>query len=99
MIPLSLPMKIKALLPGDLVKVISTDLNMTLCYNPRTGANLSACAVQTFDESNVVLEGKLGLVVGMTSNRLEQTTDYYITIEDKKYKCRAILADRYLVKV
>ena len=92
-------MKIKALLPGDLVQVISSDLNMTLCSNPRKGDILSACATQTYDGSNVILEGKMGLVVGMVSNRLAQTTDYYIEIEKQKYKCRAILADRYLVKI
>ena len=92
-------MKIEPLLPGDLVQVISTRMNMTLCWNPKTGANLSACAVRTFDHSNVVLEGKMGLIVGMDSNHLDQAVEYSIEIEKQKYKCRALLADRYLHKV
>ncbi len=92
-------MKISPLLPGDLVQIISTPMNMTLCWNPKSAGDLSACALRTFDNSNVLLEGKMGLIVGVEKNLLAQATDYHIQIEKQKYKCRAILADKYLIKL
>ena len=86
------------LLPGDLIRVICSNNGWTLAYDPSKGATLAECHKRTQMYNNNI-EGKLGLVIRIKTNKLEQPMAYHLEIEKEKYVCKAILADKYLLKI
>ena len=93
---------------GDLLQVIVNEHGWSLCC-ARAGKDkfLSECPAERYDSfydppfrlTKDGLEGKLALVVQVKTNKLNQPLTYELQIGEKKYFCKAILAQKYLLKV
>jgi hypothetical protein len=88
--------RLRQLVPGDLIRIIAEG-GWTLAHDPKRGVSLTECPQENTLYCN--LEGKLGLILGVKTNRLEQPLSYHLEVEKEKYICKAILADKYLNKI
>jgi len=52
---------------------------------------------KTFD--HLSLEGKLGLIVSVVRNKLNQPVRYVLRVAKKDFNCPALNADKYLIKM
>ena len=93
---------------GELLRVIINDYGWSLCC-ARNGKDkfLSECPAERYDSfydppfrvTKETLEGKLALVVQVKTNKLTQALTYELQIGKKNYFSKAILAQKYLLKV
>ena len=98
-------MKKSSLKRGDLI-VIGRVGGWTLCASKRQKWHhgLKECPAEEFEiythpagqDIYDILEGKVGLLHEVITNRLDQPVGYRILIEGKTYFCKAIIADKYL---
>ncbi len=88
---------------GDLVEFISRN-NWTLCVSRRSEhPALRECPSVTDevpldpDHDNLFarIEGKVGLIVYVIRNRLEQHMGYRVLISGKEFFCKALVAEKY----
>tara|TARA_R100000008_G_C3533223_1_gene140477 strand:- start:502 stop:828 length:327 start_codon:yes stop_codon:yes gene_type:complete len=94
---------------GVLVEVIRNG-SWTLCSTKDKGSTyIKECPVEEYevrthpesDYSEVFrnIEGKIGLVVTVIRNRLEQAVGYRILIEGKEMFCKAKVAEKYCQQI
>jgi len=94
---------------GDLVEITRSG-TFTLCYiADDTIPSVRECPVQELEVhtdprdyyKNIFenLEGKIGLIVYVSRNRLDQILGYRLLIEGKRMFCKTIVADKYFKAV
>lgn len=94
---------------GDLVKIIRQGTN-TLCYaGDQQFPSVRECPVKELEihshprdyYKNIFenLEGKVGLVVYVARNLLNQSVGYRVLIEEHEVFCKAIVAEKYFTLV
>ena len=92
---------------GDLVRIERRD-SLTLCISSRAEFSvLKECPVGAHevyghpDYGKVYesVENQLGLIVGLTLNRMDQPLLYTVKFGEGDYSCKAILAHKYFAKV
>ena len=90
---------------GDLVKIVRQG-TYTLCYTEdQQFPSVRECPVKELEVhthprdyyKNIFenLEGKIGLIVYVSRNRLEQSLGYRVLIEGKEMFFKSIVADKY----
>ena len=89
---------------GDLVEIIREG-SYTLCYSfDKQFPNVQECPAKEFevyshprDYKNIFenLEGKFGLIVYVSRNRLEQCLGYRVLIEGQEMFLKSIVAHKY----
>jgi len=81
---------------GSLIKVVRSG-SFTLCQALKdTPPSLRECPAEISEGIFKNLEGKLGLVVYVIHNRLEQAVGYRILIEGHEMFCKSKVATKYL---
>ena len=98
-------MKKNNLKRGDLIEVVRYE-GWTLCMSRKQKWHhgLRECPAEGFRASArsphkdiyEILEGKIGLLQEIITNRLDQPVGYRILIEGKTYFCKSTIADKYL---
>ena len=93
---------------GDLVRIDRHNGSWTLCLSMSGDLpHVRECPVPELaiytdpDYSNifVCLEGKVGLVVYVARNLLNQSVGYRVLIEEHEVFCKAIVAEKYFTLV
>tara|TARA_R100001443_G_scaffold90220_3_gene96703 strand:+ start:2909 stop:3235 length:327 start_codon:yes stop_codon:yes gene_type:complete len=89
---------------GDLIRFVRFEGKWTLCGNPDVAPKvLREFPIKDFEiytaqglaQNFIDFEGKLGLVVKVHRNRLEQPLGYQVLIGEVDWFCKSVTADKY----
>ena len=88
---------------GDLIKVLRHENSWTLCMTKSEPPGLRECPVpelEIYTDPHYAhifdcLEGKVGLVVYVAKNRLDQSLGYRVLFEGTEVFCKSIVAEKY----
>ena len=88
---------------GDLVEIVRVESWTLGATGPYDAPIMRECPVPELevyshpDAGNIYenIEGKVGLIVYVARNRLQQSVGYRVLIEGKEMFCKSIVADKY----